>query len=275
LPDTEQPTPPAEGAEPEAPPAEGVSESTTTSQPAPVSQEDFKAFAGNIVDTLKTMQGGFNALAANAQAGNQTQGPVEAPIDDASDDEIQAAIEAGDGKRAAALSRKAARAEAERMRRQMQRESIDPLLLHGMGSVAQLAWRAAKSEMPYYDKYKPEVDAMIASRLRPEDKLNPDNIVTAYNLVVAKHLPEIEAAAAEKAIRQFRESGGVPRGGATGRENAAPAIPGVADALGGERGRLAEESMAALGRDKDDFARKLGYRGGWAEYYEKRIRGNA
>lgn len=274
MPDIDETTPPAEGVEPEAPPTEGVSESTTSQQPAGVTQEEFKTFAGGVVDTLKSLQGSFSALAANANAGNATQVPVEAPIDDASDDEIQAAIEAGDGKTATRLVSKRAKAEAERMRRQMQRESIDPLLLHGMGSVAQLAWRAAKSEMPYYDKYKGEVDQMIAARLRPEDKLNPDNIVTAYNLVVAKHLPEIEREAAEKAIRQFRESGGVPRGGATGREAGAQQTPTVADAIGGERGRAAEEAMRAVGRDPDAFARKLGYRGGWAEY-SKLFGGNA
>jgi len=237
-----------------------------------VSQTDFKAFASSVLDTLQSMQGGFNALASARHAGQDTP-PAEPAIEDVTDDEVAKAVEDGDARRVAQLIRKAATAASERSTRALKKSAVEPLQTYGVSAIASLATRAAKADMPHYDRFKKEIDDAIA-KLPLEARLNPDSIAYCHHVIVGLHAKELVTEAEEGAVRKLRESGQLAQTptGTTGRtQDAATKVPTVAELLGDE----VAASFTALGKDPDHVARKLGYPGGWAEYAKKFQEGGA
>lgn len=131
------------------------------------------------------------------------------PIEDVSDDEIEAAREAGDKSRVRELTAKQRKA----MQTRLERET-DAKLAIGVAAINQLSEQVVAND-PWFKKYEREVrGAMDEFRTR-----NPGVIVTAEHwkaalrLVKGDHTDEIQKETREETIRQQREA-------------SAPATPG-------------------------------------------------
>jgi hypothetical protein len=123
-------------------------------------------------------------------------------IQDVDDEEIFAAVEAGDKAKAAALRRQQRNADRERIRR----EDLSPILTGGRAAIGQLAELGVK-DLPHYKTYQKEILVQIEKfkAANPEEMITPDIFRAAYTYVVGEHADEIASAAAETAIRKSKE----------------------------------------------------------------------
>lgn len=109
------------------------------------------------------------------------------PVEDVTDEELENAIATG-GAGSAAKIRKAIKAEADRLAR----GRIDPLAATGAHALRRLALRAAKSDMPYYDRFKDVIDKGV-ERLPAEQAGDPDVIVGIHDYLVGQNWKTIQA----------------------------------------------------------------------------------
>lgn len=201
---------------------------------------------------IQTLTSGFNAVVADRQARKE-----EPQIEDVTDEEIEEALRSGEG---AGKFRKMVNASVEKLRRDV----LGPELAAGFGALEGLTREVSATKMPYYDKYKKEIDEYVGA-LTPQQRLRPEAYKTAHDYVVGLHVTEILAEQAEASKRQKNEppQGGLP-GGAPGRQ-----------ARGGETRetsfQFSEENHNALavkGYTPDMQAQRMGYKS-WQDYMDK------
>lgn len=189
--------------------------------------------------------------------------PAPPAIQDVDDEEIFAAVEAGDKTKAAQLRRKQREADRERIRR----EDLSPILTGGRAAIGQLAELEVK-DLPHYKTYQKEIRAQIEKfkAANPEAMVTPDIFKAAYTYVVGEHADEIASAAAETAIRKSKEPdpaltpGG--RGGLAEEEEVEPKT--LTEALGSdwkEQWKRKSRAPGVRGRTEDEEMNRMGFGG--------------
>lgn len=215
---------------------------------APVINEDKLAasIAKGVAESIK---------AARAQDA-PTQAPVTAAISPAapaplpqmvSDDEIDAAIEAGDKAKVRELRQRQRLAQDAHRRRE-----LETTLAPGLAAINQLSESEVKAD-PYFKKYEKEVRQLIS-------EVPNGQIVTAQmwrealNMVKGRHADEIAEEKYEERVRQQREAAAAPA--PAGRAPlAAPEekeLETLTEAFGaGFKARFAEKQRTVGGRSED------------------------
>lgn len=145
------------------------------------------------------------------------------------------------------------------------KEHVDPLRTVGLDSIHRLQDEIMSSKMPYWSRYKKEIDQYL-STVDPQLRVNPEMKRLAYNAVVGMHVDEIAEEKRQEAIRSTAQPPKSEPTGKTGRtvqrEDDVAVEP---EDLGGPD---AEKALREVGRDKEDLAKKLGYKS-WADYMHK------
>lgn len=218
------------------------------------------------------LEGRYNAVVANQQAGNTK---AEPELVDVSDDEIEAAMEAGDFKKAIALQKKQARIEAKRETAILRETEIRPLqgTVNGVGlpAMANLTQHVVASQLPpeaqeFYQKNREAIHKHMAAM--PQEALVDPNAIRgaiAYELGMQQlngGLSKSIDDEVERRIRQGNQPGGLKIGTNGQRTTGGAAI---------DYSKIFGEAAGAAVEDKggfDGFAQKLGYED-MADYCKK------
>lgn len=232
-------------------------------EPAPPPQfvpaEEFKAFQTQMtgfMETMKSTMEGMQAIAASRPAAPYTPAASAAKVitraeyEQAVRDQDSGVIDAWHDQKIAAL----------------RRDHIDPLRGTGFNALGDLTKEVAIAKLPHYKKYQKEIDAIV-DQLPAETKLSPQAYVMAHDAVVGRHHDELTAEAKEAWARSQTTpaDAGTP-GGTTGRDTGGGKgkLPTVEEMFGVD----AAEALRSKGVDGDQWARRMGYKGGWKEYVE-------
>ena len=230
---------------------------TPPAAPAPtfVPSDEFKLFQQTVNGTLGSITETLGYLRAAAERGPSSPAPAVPAGTPISAVQFAEAVQNGDAAVIDAYHRQ--------MRDNWESELVTPLRNTGLGAIADLTRDTTVSRLPYYTRFKKDIDAYVNS-LPPQMRLSPAVYKTAHDAVVGANAETLLTEAREAAIRQAADpTPDSARGGARpGRMSGADKVPSVAELMGAD----AEAALAAKGQTPDDYAKKLGYAGGWAEY---------
>jgi hypothetical protein len=233
-----------------------------------------------IQQTLGTVNKALEALTSNQQAYQQPQAaaaqPAEDPhksqkerisqIDKQLEDLAQKADEAAyQGKGMADIMTQQNRLYQERseIQGQMLSGQRDPRIDAGFQTLDALSSEVMSGKMPHLSV--PEVKARYdhyVGQLAPEQRMNPEAKMGAYNLAVGENLAVITEANKQEWLRQTEE------GGTSGRQHP----EGGSDGQYTPERFFSEEALRTIKRSKhrnvETYVRSLGYES-WDEYVEK------
>lgn len=215
----------------------------------------------------------FNALAANKNAGN-------VPADDTpritvSENDIEAAYDAGDDKKGRQLERKLQREENAVAQFKLKREAIDPLNVqvggYGMPAISALVKEvvARDPKLKHFERLKGGIEKHVGN-LTPEAQMNPEVIKAAYYHEVGANFDTLVDEEIERRSRKAVANPGSPSSSRAGRGQGNNAIPTVEQLYGADVAREVEKKGGA-----DAWAKKMGYSGGWNTYVKETMGGNA
>lgn len=141
---------------------------------------------------------------------------------------------------------------------------VAPLQEQGLNAIANLTAATSTATLPYYSRWKKEIDAWVAN-MPPHLRMEPGVYKAAHDAVVGSHAADLISEAKEQALRGEPAPAESADAGRRGR-GAQPVskAPTPAD-LGGA---AAEAALRSVGKDSDTFARKLGYES-WEDYMTK------
>lgn len=166
----------------------------------------------NLTSQVATIGGQINILATErttpapqASKGFQRTVSVE---------DIDRAIDDGDTKKVNALQ---LRYNSETIQEQMAGVStqIQSLQHQGISMIADVVKGQTSSKLPYYEKYKKEIDEFL-DKAPPESRTHPDMYKWAHDAVVGRHIEDIAKEAGEAAVRKHMDGGGGYQPGAGG-----------------------------------------------------------
>ena len=155
---------------------------------------------------------------------------------------------------------------------QMLSGQTDPRLDAGFQTLDALSTKVISGDMPHLalPEVKTRYDYYIAQML-PEQRMNPEAKMGAYNLAVGENLPVIEEASKQAWLREAED-------GDTSTQDPAGAPSGRDPGAGGGGGPVKPEDVfspealksikSSRHRNVEDYVRSLGYED-WADYVEK------
>lgn len=165
----------------------------------------------------------------------------------------------------AALMAKRDALNAEKTTLQIRTQHIEPAFAQGVQTIGQLTDEVTKSQMPHLaiPEVKVEYDRFL-STVPPEQSMNPQMRMYAYNLAVGSQHPVILAQQKEVWLRESTPPGGQLPGSATGRnqDQTTHKIPKPEEIL--SQGNL--NALAASNRTVDSHYQSLGYKN-WEDYW--------
>lgn len=198
--------------------------------PAPVSQEEFKKLQDDLVATKENSNkiiGDLNAqvlqsnqLMQNGMANYTPQGgaPTEEPITEEQVMEAMNGGEPGSMKLMKKFIQQSSGSEIESLKAEMK-----TMREQGQQSLSKLAQGAGTQNLTYYDKYKEEIDKVVAGSAA-HLQTDPETYRQAHNFVAGQHMEEIVAEAIEAKLRSNGDedkpgSATVPSGGSNQGRN--------------------------------------------------------
>lgn len=153
---------------------------------------------------------------------------------------------------------------------QMLASRVDPRMEAGIYTLDALSTEITSSKMPYLSV--PEVKDRYShyiGQLSPEQRMNPQAKIGAYNLAVGENQTKIEEIKRQQWLREAEEAAtqDPASGGSSGRSAGAgtPGIPRPEDVLSPQALKTIKGSRQ---HEPDSYYRSLGY-GGWEDYYTK------
>lgn len=179
--------------------------------------------------------------------------------------EIDTAI--SEQKPVAALMAKRDALNAEKTTLQIRTQHIEPAFAQGVQTIGQLTDEVTKSQMPHLaiPEVKVEYDRFLDT-LPPEQTMNPQMRIYAYNLAVGSQHTVILEQQKEVWLREATPPGGQTPGDTTGRSQSQTThkIPKPEEIL--SQGNL--NALAASGRTVDQHYQSLNY-AGWEDFWIK------
>lgn len=202
-------------------------------------------------------------VAESIKAARQSDAPQEAAVTNPpvaalpplpqgpSDDDIDAAIEAGDKTRARDLRKQQRLAEQARLNRE-----VDQKIAPGLHAINQLSENEVKGD-PYFKRYEKEIRSLIG-QLPQGTLVTGEHWRHALNMVKGNHTDEIAEERYEERVRAAREQAAAPApaGRGTLAAPAEPEMETLEDAFGaGFKQRLDMKKRAVGGRSDDEEVR--------------------
>jgi hypothetical protein len=235
-----------------------------------ISEDDWNQMKSRL-DAFERNQGNYNAQPATPPP--VPQGPsLKDQVDEISgkieqlDKQIDEYI--ADGKGVSKLMRERSKLESKSLRLQIQEEDIKPVINAGLNTMSQLTEKVTRSEMPYYDIIRPEVDKQLAN-LTQEQRANPQVVKLAYQFAVGENFDKIFNARMEKQLREQAAAQSSIDASSQARDKKVTynetEIPNFESIM--SAGAL--QALKDKGLTPDEYYKRLGYKDGWAEHYSK------
>lgn len=221
--------------------------------PSFVPSDEFKQFQATVSGSLAAINDTLGFLRESAGRAAAPPAPV-APGVKITAAQFAEAVQTGDVPTIEAYERQT--------RQSFDDELVSPLRNTGLEAIANLTRDTTVASLPYYARFKKEIDAFVAG-LPPQMRMNPVVYKTAHDAVVGANMPALIGEATEAAVRKANEP--VPDttsgGRRPGRVSGTDAVPTVEELMGPE----AAQALAHRGLSADQHAQKLGY-ANWAAY---------
>lgn len=193
--------------------------------------------------TLQTVQRVLNAPPASPQQVLERE-DEEAPYEPTEEELTEAFTSA---KLKPTLSR-FIESEVKKRTRALERELKD-VRSQGTHAIAGLTAQAARPDMPYYDRFRPEIDEYVKTLDGPA-RMNPHAYRLAHDAVVGRHARDLIDEAKREAVRATRANDvALPGGGRGPAPKSSVAPPDAEEAA----------ALEALGMTPDEFSRRQGY----------------
>lgn len=187
---------------------------------------------------------------------------------DALDSRIDTAVNKGDP--VSKLMRERDTLTSKRLRLQIKHEDIDPALSAGINTIDQLSAEVTRGKMPYLNTVHDDFDSLL-NTMPAEQRMNPQVRQKIYEMAVGKNIDKITAAQHEETLRKAAadQTAALPTGNGRTSGNGGTGKGGVPrpDKV---LSKDAIEAMRSVGKDPDAYYKGMGYKGGWAEFWEKR-----
>jgi len=221
--------------------------------PTFVPADEFRQFQATINGQFQTFQENFNAILT--QLGSRKNDTLPEPvIEDVTREEIEQVLADGKGadKIVKLIDDRLKKMEGVFGKRVQDLENI------GLTAISEHSKDLAIGDMPYYSKFKKEIDAYIATlpaRLRVSKQI----YVVAHNAIVGQHLPDILKEEREKILREAAEPEDATQPtGINGRDRGTKKdeISTVEELLG----KSAADALVGIGRTPDQHAAHMGYK---------------
>lgn len=206
--------------------------------------------------TVQTLATGFNAVQADRTVKHEAA-PAN-PYPTVSPKQLREALENGDYEAYEQLS-DAKQKHAQWEQDQRWEGRIAQLQTVGLESIAGIRQDLTAQTLPYYAKYKGEIDKFVAG-LSPEQRLQPGVYKMAHDMVVGSHIAEIQAEAVEKETRKA-----APQVNTPGRSTRVVEVTPENEI---EMDDDMRDELEYKGMEPDSFARRLGYKS-WKDYQTK------
>lgn len=246
--------------EPEKPATPATPDPAATPTPTFVPADEFKQFQSTINTQFQQFQENFNVILASLN-----KAPVAAPVAEGIEDvplpELEQALSEGKGaeKFVKAINAAVKRLEGSFGKRVQELEST------GLTAISELSKDAAKGDMPYYPRFKKEIDAYV-SALPAHLRTNKQIYVVAHNAIVGspENLAQILKEEREKILREAADpnAANLPTDiNGRGKGKDGDAIPTVEGLLGKE----AADALTSIGRSPDQHAMRMGHKD-WATF---------
>ena len=227
--------------------------------PAPpqfVPLEEFRASQAQTNQTLAALNETMAALRDGLTRAQQPQWTPPQPRQVISRGQFIEAVQTGNEEVMAAYE--------EQQKQALLAEHVHPLRDNGLEAIANLTRSTTVGALPYYQRYKKEIDGFIQN-LPAGMRMSPEVYQTAHEVVVGRHIAELTAEAKEQALRGEAPP---PEPADTGRRNRGGAPRSTAPTVEDLGGRDAMDAMAGAGKDPDGMAQRMGY-ANWKDYMEK------
>src|SRR3990167_3012382 len=229
--------------------------------PTFVPADEFRQFQATINGQFSQFQENFNAILA--QLGSRKDDITSEPvIEDVTKEEIEQVLADGKGadKILKLIDGRLKKMEGAFGKRVQDLENV------GLTAISEHSKDLAAGDMPYYSKFKKEIDAYVAT-LPAHLRVNKQVYVVAHNAIVGQHLPEILKEEKEKILREAADpDAATDTTGVNGRGKGTKEseIPTVEELLGKE----AADALVSIGRTPDQHAQRIsrGKYNTWAEY---------
>lgn len=243
--------------EPDSPDAALDAEPAAPAPPQYVPLDEFRASQAQTQQTLAALNETMAALRDGISAATRSHAPAPPAAARLSRAQFIEAVQTGNEDVIAAYE--------EQQKQALLAEHVHPLRDNGLEAIANLTRNTTIGTLPYYQRYKKEIDGFIQN-LPAGMRMTPEVYQTAHEVVVGRHTAELLAEEREKALRgepapaEPVDTGRRPaRGGAPRSDH-----PTVED-LGG---RDAMDAMVGAGKDADGMAQRMGYLN-WKDYMTK------
>lgn len=238
--------------------------------PNPAQSDDAKrdaAIAESIARGLKPVLESFSQTVAAAQKPAEVRPAPTAQLSRPSEEEVAEAMVNGDKAKVAELLRKQRAYDRQEMSGEINRLSTT-----GGAAISSVA-KTAASQLPYYKRFKKEIDGMVEQFLGA----NQGAIATfevyerAHDIIKGQHIDELLAETREEAIRKAREPEEPlqpinDRGEPIEREPQS-----LAEVLVGDwKKELREKNGRTRNRTDEEELRSMGYRNGFKEFLDTR-----
>lgn len=247
---------------PETPnPAESSAPDTPAAPAAPsfVPVDEFKQWQATIMGTMDTLNAGLQAINASLAQRRDDRPAPSGPV--ISEDDYAKALVEGDTKTISAYVRQEKARSAEALET-FKRDNIDSLRTQGLTSIANLTAEVSGSKLPYFKRFEKEIRQKVAG-LPPEQQANPQVWEIAHDAVVGSHAKTLLSEQKEEILRSASKPGSQEPGDGAGRmKDDKNRVPTVKELLGDD----AVSALDSRGLTPDEWSKRLGYKGGWAEY---------
>lgn len=190
-----------------------------------------------------------------ANQGQRQAEPVRQAVAAPTDKELSDALVNGD---VGAIRRMMAAERAATI--EMIRGAVDPLQSVGMQAIGDLTKRVLKSEIPYYDTLKSEIDKQL-EQLDPSLRMQPEAVIRVGQMVAGQNIDKIVKTEVERQLREARgNSDGALDGNGTHRETQTDATTtAVLQRFADVAGADAMKQLKGKGLTPDQFVKRLGY----------------
>ena len=221
--------------------------------PTFVPADEFRQFQATINGQFSQFQENFNAILA--QLGSRKDDITSEPvIEDVTKEEIEQVLADGKGadKILKLIDGRLKKMEGAFGKRVQDLENV------GLTAISEHSKDLAAGDMPYYSKFKKEIDAYVAT-LPAHLRVNKQVYVVAHNAIVGQHLPEILKEEKEKILRAAADpTDATDSTGINGRDKGTrkDEIPTVEELLGKD----AADALVSIGRTPDQHAAHMGHK---------------
>lgn len=230
-------------------------------QPEFATKDEMNSIQGamqNLTTEIGKMGARVEGFLAGGSRSNEPTQPLDKPtsVRTVTEADIKKAFEDGETVKAAELQIKYNDESIKEMEQKFS-TNLTAVQNQGMSLIGDLARGQVSKELPYYNRFKDEIEDFI-SKVSPEARMSPKVYEFAHNAVLGKHMKELVNEEVEAEIRKRTEGeGGQQPGSDTGRSGGEGKL--TVESVYGDKAKEVRALVKSRGMTMEQYARRQGY----------------